>query len=203
MRPLTVLRLYIAAEDRRVAMANLIAMVLAWNTPFYPLYLLGVGGAAMQPGAWLTLAVFPIFLAIPAITRRRPMTGRVLLAAAGLTNTIWCTWLLGEASGTQLFLLACIALVPVIFRQSERPAFLGFLALPIILALALDGLYPPSPFACQKSACQTLVWLNAASVGCLSAFLALMTARLLAAAEPVAKITRDAGSMRPRWRQAR
>ena len=198
-RPLSVLRLYVAAEDPRVAVANLIAMVLAWNTPFYPLYLLGAAGTSMQPGAWLTLAVFPVFLAIPAITRRRPFAGRVLLAAAGLANTVWCTWLLGEASGTQLFLLACIALVPVIFRQGERLAFLGFLAAPIVVALALHDQYPASPFACQGPACASLLWLNAVSVACLSVFLALMTGKLLTAGElVVSKPAHAVASMLPR-----
>jgi len=204
MRPLAALHHYIAADDPRVAIANVIAMVLAWNTPFYPLYLLGAAGAVMQPGAWFTLAIFPIFLAIPAITRRRPLTGRVVLAAAGLANTIWCTWLLGEGSGTQLFLLACIALIPLIFRQGERLPFLVFLALPIILLLVLHRRYPASPFACQGTACESLVWFNAISVACLIAFLALMSAKLLAAAEPVFKQSVDAAaSMHPRRPRAR
>jgi len=204
MRPLAALRHYVAAEDPRVEMANVIAMVLAWNTPFYPLYLLGAAGAAMQPGAWFTLAVFPVFLAIPAITRRSPFAGRVLLAGAGLVNTVWCTWLLGEESGTQLFLLACIALVPIIFRQGERFAFLGFLALPIVWALASHGRYPASPFACQGAACESLVWLNAFSVSCLSAFLALMTGKLLATGEPaVSQPAHAAASMRLRQPRVR
>ena len=204
MRPLSAVRHYVAAEDPRVEMANMIAMVLAWNTPFYPLYLLGAAGAAVQPGAWFTLAVFPVFLAIPAITRRSPFAGRVLLAGAGLVNTVWCTWLLGEDSGTPLFLLACIALVPIIFRQGERLAFLGFLALPIILALASYGQYPASPFACQGAACESLIWLNAVSVACLCAFLGLMTARLRALAAPVvSQPAHAAACMHPRPPQGR
>jgi hypothetical protein len=49
------LRRYVASDDPRVAAANLVAMVLAWNTPFYPLYLRGAAGAGIGLGAWLTL----------------------------------------------------------------------------------------------------------------------------------------------------
>jgi hypothetical protein len=37
-----------AADDPRAAAANFVALVLAWNTPFYPLYLLGIAGAAIR-----------------------------------------------------------------------------------------------------------------------------------------------------------
>ena len=183
MNPLAALRRYMAAEDPRVGVSNLIAMVLAWNTPFYPLYLLASAGTAMQPGAWFTLAIFPVFLAVPAITRYWPLPGRVLLASAGLSNTIWCTWLLGEASGTQLFLLPCIFLAAIIFRQGERMVLLGFLTLPIILGLALHGRYPASPFACHTAACANIAWLNAFSVALLCGFLGRVTARMLETAD--------------------
>src|SRR5271157_3708027 len=93
-------RRYAAADDPRVAAANLVAQVLAWNTPFYPLYLLGAAGATMQDAAWLTLCSIPIFLAVPAITRWSAIWGRVVLVVGGTANTLFCTWLLSEASGT-------------------------------------------------------------------------------------------------------
>lgn len=186
MNPLAALRRYMASDDPRVAVANLIAMVLAWNTPFYPLYLLGAAGSAMHPGAWFTLAIFPVFLAVPAITRRWPLPGRILLAAAGLSNTIWCTWLLGEVTATQLFLLPCISLAAIIFRQSERVPFFSFLALPILLGMGLHGRYPASPFACHGAACDSIVWLNAFSVALLCGFLGVVTARMLPGADNAA-----------------
>ncbi len=104
---------YVGSDDPRVGAANLVAMVLAWNTPFYPLYLRGTAGAGMWPGGWLMLCVFPAFLAVPALTRRWPTGGRVLLVTIGTANTLFCTWLLGEASGTPLFLLPCVTLACV------------------------------------------------------------------------------------------
>jgi len=180
MRPLAALRRYMAADDPRAGTANLIAMVLAWNTPFYPFYVLGTAGSAMQPGAWYTLASFPVFLAVPVATRRWPLAGRALLALAGLANTVWCTWLLGEGSGTQLFLLPCIMLAPLLFRYAERVALLVFIALPIVVGLLLDGRYPESPFACEGTSCGNLLWLNAFSVAMLFGFFGLLIAKSLA-----------------------
>ena len=165
------------AEDPRIADTNLIAMVLAWNTPFYPLYVLASAGAAMQPGAWLTLPVFLVFLAVPAVTRRYPLAGRVLLVAAGIANTLYCTWLLGEAAGTWLFLLPCAALAPLLFRRTERGPLVIFLALPVAAGLALTGSYSISPFVCMGASCVSLLWLNSISVIILMVFFGMIALR--------------------------
>jgi hypothetical protein len=165
---------YIAADDPRVATANLVAMVLAWNTPFYPFYVLGASGSGMRPGAWLTLCVFPLFLSVPAVTRRYPLVGRAFLAVIGTANTVFCTWVLGGASGTQLFLLPCITLAALLFRRRERVALFGFLLLPILCGVALDKHLPVSPFVCSGEACAAIVWLNAVSVAVLTAFLGVL-----------------------------
>ncbi len=171
---LSLVRRYAAADDPRVAAANLVALVLAWNTPFYPLYLLGAAGATMRDGAWLTLCSFPVFLAVPAITRWSAMWGRVILVAGGTANTLFCTWLLSEASGTALFLLPCITLVALLFRRAEIKALLPLMILPIAAGIVMNGRYPFSPFACRGAACAAIVWLNAVSVGVLLAFLGLL-----------------------------
>ena len=168
------LRRYIASDDLRVGAANLVAIVLAWNTPFYPLYLRGAAGAAIWPGAWLTLCVFPAFLLVPAVTNRWPFLGRVSLVVIGTGNTVFCTWVLGEASGTQLFLLPCLTLAALLFRREERSALFGLLALPILVGVALDGRYAVSPFVCSGAACSGIVWLNAFSVAVLTAFLGVL-----------------------------
>lgn len=171
-------RKYAAAEDRRVATANLVALVLAWNTPFYPLYLLGAAGATMGKGVWLTLCSFPVFLAVPAITRRHSSWGRVLLGVAATGNTLFCTWLLGEASGTWLFLLPCITLAALLFRRSESGALFLLMGLPMVTGIAMSGRYPLSSFACSGAACSAIVWLNAVSVAILLAFLGVLATGL-------------------------
>jgi hypothetical protein len=112
-----------------------------------------------------------VFLAVPLVTKRGPFRGRVMLALTGTANTLFCTWLLGEASGTQLFLLPSIVLAALLFRRDEPAALIGFLALPIVAGVALDGRYPVSPFVCSGAACRGIVWLNAVSVAILTAFL--------------------------------
>jgi hypothetical protein len=176
-----VIRRYVAAEDPRVAAANLVALVLGWNTPFYPLYLLAAG---MRPGVWFTITAFPFFVLVPAVNRKYPFWGRVLLVAIGLGNTLFCTWLLGEASGTQLFLLPCITLAALLFRRDEPGALIGLLALPVVAGLALDGRYPMSPYACSGAACGGIVWLNAVSVAVLTVFLGWLAAGLQSGVEP-------------------
>jgi hypothetical protein len=164
------LRGYTASDDPRVAAANLVALVLAWNTPFYPLYLRAAAGPGIWPGGWLTLCVFPAFLTVPAVTRRWPFGGRVMLALAATLNTLFCTWLLGEASGTSLFLLPCITLSALLFGRDERGALTVFLVSPLLAWIALDGRYPVSPFVCSGAACSGIVWLNVASVAVVTVF---------------------------------
>jgi hypothetical protein len=167
---------YAASDDPRVAAANLVALVLGWNTPFYPLYLLGASGLGILPGAWFTVTACPFFLLVPAVTRRSSLGGRVLLMLTGIGNTLFCTWLLGEASGTQLFLLPCITLAALLFRRDEQLALAGFLVSPVVAGIALDGRYPVSAFVCSGAACAGIVWLNAVSVAALTVFLGWLSA---------------------------
>ncbi len=157
-----------------MAAANVVAIVLAWNTPFWPLYLRGAAGPRIWPGAWLTLCALPMFLCIPAVTHRFPAGGRALLAIIATVNTLFCTWLLGESSGTQLFLLPCVTLAALLFRRGERMPLFGFLILPIAAGMGLDGRYPASPFACAGAECSGIVWLTAVSVAVLTAFLGVL-----------------------------
>jgi hypothetical protein len=174
------LRRYAASDDPRVATANLVALVLAWNTPFYPLYLLGAAGEGIRSAAWLTLCSLPFFLSVPAMTRLHPLWGRVLLVVIGTGNTLFCTWVVGEASGTQLFLLPCVTLAALLFRRKERWPLVCMLTLPIAAWLALDGRYPVSPFVCTGGdACRAILRLNEFSVAVLTAFLGWLATGLI------------------------
>ena len=192
---LSLLRRYAAADDPRVAAANLVALVLAWNTPFYPLYLLGAAGATMRDAAWLTLFSFPIFVAVPTITRWNAFWGRVVLVIGGTANTLFCTWLLSEASGTALFLLPCITLAALLFRRAEITALASLLILPILAGIAMSGRYPTSPFACGGAACASILWLNAVSVAILLAFLGVLATGM---ADSDCPITPGSAGARPR-----
>jgi hypothetical protein len=167
----------LAHPDPRVATGNLVALVLAWNTPFYPLWLRWAAGAEAWPWGWLTLAVLPLFAAVPLLARRRPIAARLLLAGASLGNVLFCTWLLGEASGTELFFLPCLLLPGLLFARRDFFILLPLLAAPFLAYWALHGRYPPPPVAWSADASAGVFALNAGSVGCLMAFFALLVAR--------------------------
>ena len=120
-----------------------------------------------------------MFLAVPAVTVRYPFWGRVILVVAGTGNTMFCTWLLGELSGTQVFLLPCVSLAALLFRRDERMALFGLLMMPTLAGVALDGRFPVSPFVCTGAACAGIVRLNAFSVAILTAFLGLLATGLV------------------------
>ena len=80
------LRAYAASDDPYVSATNFIAMVLAWNQPYYPLYLWWIVGRDAWVGLPDALAFFPFF-AIPAITRRAPLLGKVTLVVVAATGS--------------------------------------------------------------------------------------------------------------------
>jgi len=168
---------YLAHPDARVATGNLVALVLGWNTPFYPLWLRWAAGSEALPLGWLTLVVLPLFLAVPLLARRRPTLGRLWLALVGFGNVLFCTWLFGEASGTELFLLPCLLLPGLLFSRSEWPLLLPLLGAPLLAYYLLHGHYPAPPQEWSADASSGMFALNAGSVGCLMAFFALLVAR--------------------------
>lgn len=171
MRPLSRIRAYAAHPDPRTAIANTVALVVAGNTPFYPLYLWWMLGD-LVPITLLTLCSFPFFLAVPALARRNALAGRAALPVIGTLNTVFCTWVLGRGSGTELFLLPCVLLATILFGPGERRVMLPVLALPFAVHLLGGGRYGAQPFTDQQSA--AMLGLNALSVGCLVAFIGIL-----------------------------
>jgi len=176
---------YLAHPDPRVATGNLIALVLGWNTPFYPFYLRWAAGAQAWPWGFLTLCVLPLFLAVPLLGRRSALAGRLLLCGVGFGNILFCTWMLGVASGTELFLMPCVLLPGLVFRRSEWPALLPLIAAPLAAYYLLHHHYPPPPVAWSADASAGMLTLSAGSAGCLMAFFALLVARPESAADQV------------------
>lgn len=167
----------IAHPDGRTATANLVAVVVAWNTPVYPLYLWWVAGSGGMPWALLTMCSLPFFAAVPLLSRRSSLAGRLALPLVGTANTLFCTWIFGEAAGEQLFLLPCITLGTMLFQPAERLPMLVGVAAPMLGYWLLQGHYPPPPFRYGPAQYDALVSLNAASVGFLTAFLGLLASR--------------------------
>ena len=169
---------YAANEDPLAAAGNTVALVLASNTPFYPIYVLVLAGSGGMPWLWLTLLVFPFFLAVPAVSRHHPLLGRSMLSLSGTANTVLCTWLLGENSGTELFLIPCITLASLLFRAGERLLMLILAVLPLGAYYFMHGRYGPPPFRYSDEAYASLFTMNAVSVGTLSIFLGIVFSRL-------------------------
>ncbi len=169
----------LAHDDPRVAAGNLVAAVLAWNTPFYPLYLLWVVGTDAFPSAWLTLCSLPLWIAVPWLSHRNALAARILLPLAGMANIVFCTWILGEAGGTELFLAPTTILAGLLFRRSERWLLAGLGCLPLVLYFGLSGHYG-APLH-EYSAAQNLAMLrlNAGSVATFSIFLAYVASGLI------------------------
>jgi hypothetical protein len=173
---------YIANDEPLAAAGNKVALVLAGNVPFYPLYVVGLAGSDGMPELLMTLLVFPFFLSVPALARRRPLLGRAMLSLAGLANTVFCTWLLGERSGTELFLVPCIVLASLLFGAGERGWMLLLAGLPLGAYILLHGHYGAPPHLYPDDAYKALFSMNAISVGTLSIFLGIVFSGLYAKA---------------------
>jgi len=171
---------YIANDEPLAAAGNKVALVLAGNVPFYPLYVVGLAGSGGMPELLLTLLVFPFFLSVPTVARRRPLLGRAMLSLAGLANTVFCTWLLGERSGTELFLVPCIVLASLLFGAGERGWMLLLAGLPLGAYILLHGHYGAPPHLYPDDAYNALLSMNAISVGTLSIFLGIVFSGLYA-----------------------
>jgi hypothetical protein len=171
-------RVYAAHADPSTAAANLVSLVVAGNGPFYPLYVLAAIGRA-DARACLTVLASPLFLAIPALSRRSSVAGRLALPLAGTLNTLWCVALFGSDSSVGLFLLPCIVLAVLLFRIEERGTRLLLIGLVLTAQIALSekhfvGLVPLGP-----GDAASLARLNSISVATLMAFIAITLARLV------------------------
>jgi hypothetical protein len=162
------------AEDSLVAAANTVALVVAWNTPFYPLYVWWAAGSGGMPYALATLCSLPFFAAVPEVTRRSPRAGRAMLPVVGVVNSVFCTWLLGADSGTELFNLPCIVLGGLLFRPSERVWQLAIVGLPIAALLLFHGHYGTPPHVYTAEQYHGLFAMNLFSVATLFGFMALL-----------------------------
>ncbi len=173
-------RAYTDNPDPLAGTGNLVALVLAGNGPFYPLYVAYVAGVGGMPWLLLTLLSAPFFFAVPALARMHSRLGRVALSLFATGNTVFCTWLLGEPSGIELFLLPCAMLASVLFRPSERLLMLPLAGLPVVAYLFLHGRYGAPPHLYQASEYAGLLSMNAFSAAMISIFIGIVVSRLYA-----------------------
>ncbi|SIR32381.1 MULTISPECIES: hypothetical protein [Acidiphilium] len=164
---------YVAHDDPLTFALNKVAMVLAGNTPFYPLYLWAVLGRDAAPSILLTLCSFPFWAVVPAVARRNGLAGRLVLTVVGVLNTVWCSAVLGFSSGTALFLIPCVLLGTLGFHQRERIVSLAIAALPFIAygVLRFGTWVPLKRYSGAEYS--SLITLNGFSVACLVGFLGI------------------------------
>jgi drug/metabolite transporter superfamily protein YnfA len=132
---------YVHSNDPLVAASNIVALVVAFNQPFYPPYVRWLVGD--DHGASLvTFLSTPLFLAVPAVARLSSLAGHVLLPIVGILNTLMSTLAFGAASGVELFLCPCAMIAGMSLRQDERATMLliGWLALAVFALTARRSL---------------------------------------------------------------
>jgi hypothetical protein len=172
MKAVAWLRRYAAHSDPATAAANLVALVVASNGPFYPLYVLALIGWD-RVEVWLTMLASPLFFAVPALSRSSPQAARVALPLIGIANTVWCAALFGPASGMALFLLPCIVLAIMVPHGDERRLALFLAGLAILCMIILTEFPFGGLIVVGPGAAASLARLNLLSVTILTAFVAL------------------------------
>ena len=170
------IRVYGSHPDPATAAACFVALVLGSNGPVYPLYVIAVVGWAHGHAAFVTMVAMPLFLAVPALARRRPEAARTALWLVGTVNTVWCMKLLGPATGVGLFLLPCIALAALLRGRVLTLAAVGLPILPLLMPATTFG-QPILALTAAEDA--RLAALNGFSAACLMGLIALRLAGVL------------------------
>lgn len=176
------LRAYAAHPDPLVSTANFIALLVASNQPFYPLYVYWLVSDRIEPTLFTFLST-PFFLAVPALARMSTMAGRALLPLAGIANTILCAKLFGFASAVEAFLMPCVVLALLLFRPKERLAAFAIAGSAFLAFLVLHGQYGAPLARYSVAEYEAFARLNVVSAAMLTACVALLFSNLLASAE--------------------
>jgi len=148
--------------------------ILLYVAPF-------VAGTDGMPWLLMTLFVFPFFLMVPAISRRHPFLGRVLWPWPERSTRYSAPGLLGERSGTGLFLIPCATLASLAVRSGEASldAAVGWRSRSAHISFCMETNGTP-PYLYRDDAYAALFSMNAVSVGTLSIFLGIVFSGLYA-----------------------
>jgi hypothetical protein len=175
-RLLSSYRRYAAHDDALAAAANVLALVVGLNQPFYPLSLYWATGGQVAVSC-LTILSTPVFLAVPPLARRSSLAGRVALIVVGTANALFCTKVFGQASGVEFFLAPCILAAALLFRRREQWISLSLIAAIILAFLAVHDRYGPPAQAWSDQDWQVLLHLNAISAAILTGFIGVVVGR--------------------------
>ena len=164
---------YAAHTDPTAAAINIIALMLAWNGPLYPLYVIFLTGRDGLPWCLATVLISPFFYAIPWLSRISSRGARLALPIVGAANTLWCMKLFGIASGVGLFLFPCIVLSALLYRYRERWLMFPLLGLMLLLEFIPARVFGEPIVAFTQEDSARLSALNAGSVAFLLGFIVL------------------------------
>ena len=174
---------YAANPDPAAHAMNKIALILAWNGPLYPIYILVLLGRDALPWSLLTLPVSPVFYAVPWLSRQNSLAGRVFMQLVGAANTLWCMKLFGPDSGVGQFLFPCIMLSALMFRHRERLVMLPLLGVMVALEFVPAAWIGAPVMTLTAAEAAHLATLNAGSVAFLLAFVVFQLVALTRPAE--------------------
>ncbi|MGE6784516.1 hypothetical protein ACQKGL_18555 [Ensifer adhaerens] len=184
------LRRYADHKDARVQAANVVALLVASNQPFYPLYLYWFVADDVTP-ALFTFFSTPFFLAVPALARKHAVAGRALLPLAGIGNTILCAWLFGVKSAVEVFYIPCAVIALLVFRPQERLFSFMLAGMAFGAYLLLDGGYGVPMVSYSADEYAALARLNGLSAAMLTGFVALLFSNVMDKAEGSGKAAGD------------
>ncbi len=166
---------YAAHPDPLAAAANVVALVIAFDQPFYPFTLYWATGTGL-PGSFLAVLSAPFFFAVPAVMRRSAMAGKATLVLVGTIDSIFAAKVFGPASGSELYLVPCLLLAAMLFRRSEQWVSFGLIAL-IFAGFGLHDHYGAATLAWSAPDHETLVRINAVSVAMLTTLIGVNLGR--------------------------
>jgi len=149
-----------------------IAWVIVLNKPFYPVYVWYLVGNGAEASLSTLLSV-PFFLAIPFLARRSSLAARIALPLIGTVDTLFETKVFGPASGTELYLTACIMLVALSFREEEKWEQRLMAVLVLAVFIVSRNMIDAPLNVWSASELKTLFNLNVVSVASLLTFIAL------------------------------
>jgi hypothetical protein len=172
----SVIKRYAGHEDDLTGKANILALSIASNQPFYPFTVYLALGHFLPASFW-TLLSTPFFLAVPALSRRAPILGRTLLVVTGIGNTVLCLVMYGADSGVGLFLLPCIMIAALAFKHDERPIQLALIGLGLLAFIGLQGTLVRFTGLPASDDYHAMWTLHAYSVALLTALIGLMFSR--------------------------
>ena len=164
---------YAAHSDPTAAAINIIALMLAWNGPLYPVYVILLTGRDGLPWCLATMLISPFFYAIPWLSRISSRGARLALPVVGAANTLWCMKLFGVASGVGLFLFPCIVLTALLYRYRERWLMFPLLGVMLLLEFIPVRIFGAPIIVLTSDESGKLSALNAGSVAFLLGFIAL------------------------------